>query len=118
MAGLLLHFECVLLGSLQHPAGGRPSHSISEVILGPDLPGGKSPILIRRKIGKLTHYWIGGGKAENLEKAGAEKRSWKIYNSHLLMNQGQRDAHPARYRFSLRPASDRTARKCAVSVKG
>src|SRR6266481_3954899 len=30
MAGLLLHFECVSIGSLSHPAGGRPSHTISE----------------------------------------------------------------------------------------
>jgi hypothetical protein len=29
MAGLLLHFECVTIGSLTHPAGDRPSHSIS-----------------------------------------------------------------------------------------
>src|SRR5882672_2442821 len=29
MAGLLLHFECVSIGSLSHPAGDRPSHSIS-----------------------------------------------------------------------------------------
>src|ERR1700687_139979 len=29
MAGLLLHFECVSIGSLSHPAGSRPSHSIS-----------------------------------------------------------------------------------------
>src|SRR5260370_23452267 len=32
MAGLLLHFECVFLGSLSHPAGARPSHTISEVV--------------------------------------------------------------------------------------
>jgi hypothetical protein len=30
MAGLLLHFECASIGSLSHPAGDRPSHSISE----------------------------------------------------------------------------------------
>jgi hypothetical protein len=24
-----LHFECVSIGSLSHPAGDRPSHSIS-----------------------------------------------------------------------------------------
>src|SRR5712671_6503991 len=33
MAGLLLHFECVSIGSLSHPAGGRPSHTISESAL-------------------------------------------------------------------------------------
>jgi len=32
MAGLLLHLECVLLGSLPHPDRSRPSHSISEII--------------------------------------------------------------------------------------
>src|SRR5271168_5321262 len=29
MAGLLLHLECVSIGSVSHPAGGRPSHPIS-----------------------------------------------------------------------------------------
>jgi hypothetical protein len=29
MAGLLLHLECVSIGSLSHPAGDRPSHPIS-----------------------------------------------------------------------------------------
>jgi len=30
MAGSPLHFECVSIGSLPHPAGSRPSHSISQ----------------------------------------------------------------------------------------
>jgi hypothetical protein len=29
MAGFLLHFECLSIGSISHPAGGRPSHPIS-----------------------------------------------------------------------------------------
>jgi hypothetical protein len=33
MAGLLLHFECVSIGTLTHPAGGQPSHSISVTVL-------------------------------------------------------------------------------------
>src|SRR4051812_39926282 len=33
MAGLLLHFECVSIGSLSHPAGGWPSHSISDSMI-------------------------------------------------------------------------------------
>jgi hypothetical protein len=38
--GLLLHFECVLLGSLPHPAGDWPSHSISDLSDGPILTSG------------------------------------------------------------------------------
>src|SRR5712691_908168 len=28
MVGLLLHFQCVIIGSLSHPAADRPSHPI------------------------------------------------------------------------------------------